>query len=45
MATITRKNGKINLMLASVVVMTCDSVDEAREWMEVLGLAYSIQYV
>ena len=45
MACITRKQGKIALMLAGVVVMTCDSVDEAREWMEVLGLTYTLQFV
>ena len=45
MAIITRKQGKIALMLSGVIVITCDSIDEAREWMEVLGLTYSIQYV
>lgn len=45
MATITRKNGKINLMLAGVVVMTCDTLAEAKEWMEVLGLTYTLQFV
>ena len=45
MAAITRKNGKINLLLAGVVVMTCDTLQEAQEWMEVLGLTYSLQYV
>ena len=45
MATITRKHGKINLLLAGVVVMTCDTLQEAQEWTEVLGLTYSLQYV
>ena len=45
MATITRKNGKINLMLAGVVVMTCDTLEEAKDWMEVLGLTYTLQFV
>ena len=45
MATITRRQGKIALMLAGVVVMTCDTIDEAQEWVEVLGLTYTLQYV
>ena len=45
MATITRKHNKIALLLAGVVVMECDSLDEAREWMECLGLTYTLQYI
>ena len=45
MATITRKHNKIALLLAGVVVMECDTLQEAQEWMEVLGLTYTLQYV
>ena len=45
MAAITRKNGKINLLLAGVVVLTCDTLQEAQEWMECLVLTYTVQYV
>ena len=45
MATVTRRHGKINLLLAGVVVLTCDTLQEAQEWMEVLGLTYTLQYV
>ena len=45
MAVITRRHGKINLLLAGVVVMTCDTLQEAQEWMECLGLTYTLLFV
>ena len=45
MAIITRKNRTFALCIAGVVVMTCDTLREAEEWLQVLGLTYSVRYI
>ena len=44
MATIRRRNKKLQVLIDGEVIMDCDSLDEVRHWLDILGMTAEVRF-
>ena len=45
MAIVRRKNNNLQVMIDGEVILECDSLDEIKHWMDILGMTAAIRFV
>lgn len=44
MAIVRRRNSKLQVCIQGEVILECDSLDEVKHWMDILGMTAAIRF-